>query len=123
MDELPSGVQWQCETINLTGDNIDDDGVAMTETLELWFRDPVECVKELLGNPAFKDSMRYAPEQIFDDPEHTVRRFSEMWTGDWWWQQQVSFLMSRNVFRTHPNTESVEAACGCNDCASNLVIR
>lgn len=90
VDDLPSGVQWQCETINLTGDNVDDDGNAMTETLELWFRNPVECIKDLLGNPAFKDSMRYAPEHIFDDPEHTTRRFSEMWTGDWWWKQQVS---------------------------------
>ena len=25
------------------------------EDLELWFHDPVECVRELLSNPAFKD--------------------------------------------------------------------
>ena len=90
VDKLPSGVQWQCETIDLTGDNVDEDGDPMTETLKLWFRDPVECVKELLGNPTFKDSIRYAPERIFNDPEHTTQRFSEMWTGDWWWKQQVS---------------------------------
>ncbi|KAI9459004.1 hypothetical protein HD554DRAFT_2207041 [Boletus coccyginus] len=39
-----------------------------SEELELWMKDPVTCVRELIGNPAFDDSM--------------------MWTGDWWWQTQ-----------------------------------
>ena len=35
------------------GDHVGDDGKMMSEDLELWMQDPVECVKELVGNPAF----------------------------------------------------------------------
>ncbi|TDL16783.1 hypothetical protein BD410DRAFT_730882 [Rickenella mellea] len=62
----------------------------MTEELELWLRDPVDCVKELIGNPSFRESMAYAPEKAFatDDPEGN-RIYDEAWTGDWWWQTQA----------------------------------
>lgn len=57
------------------------DGVVMVEEVELWYRDPVECVKELIGNPLFREKMMYAPEQHFQDSpgEHNV--WNEMWTG------------------------------------------
>lgn len=61
----------------------------MVEEVELWSRDPIECIRELLGNPAFKDCMRYAPERVFEDKEGEVRVFDEMWTADWWWDTQV----------------------------------
>ncbi|KAI9461411.1 hypothetical protein HD554DRAFT_2206691 [Boletus coccyginus] len=34
-----------------------------SEELGLWMRDPVTCVRELIDNPAFDDSMTYAPEK------------------------------------------------------------
>ncbi|KAJ7572109.1 hypothetical protein C8J56DRAFT_1069983 [Mycena floridula] len=57
----------------------------MTEEIEFWHHDPAECVKELLGNPAFKDHMHYAPEQQYMDEKCTNRAYSESWTGKWWW--------------------------------------
>ncbi|KAG1897043.1 uncharacterized protein F5891DRAFT_1130084 [Suillus fuscotomentosus] len=42
--------------------------------LELWRRDPVECIHELIGNPAFKDGK--------------VHIYNEMWTCDLWWDMQ-----------------------------------
>jgi hypothetical protein len=30
-------------------------------------RDPVECVKELIGHPAFRDVISYVPERAFAD--------------------------------------------------------
>lgn len=61
----------------------------MTEELELWTRDPLECIKELMANPAFAGNMTYSPVQMFSDSAGTVREFKEMWTGDWWWKTQV----------------------------------
>ena len=58
-------VSWEktCEIITSTGDQVDEDGEPMpAEKLELWRRDPVECVSELLGNLAFKDHLKYALE-------------------------------------------------------------
>ena len=61
------------------------------EKLELWRRDPVDCVRELLGNPALKNHMKYAPERLYEDVEGKSRVFDEMWTANWWWDTQVKF--------------------------------
>lgn len=73
---------------------MDEDGKPLTEELELWWRDPVECIRELLGNPVFKEIMRYAPEHHYQDKEGKVRITNEMWTADWWWKLQVNSLLS-----------------------------
>ena len=51
VDSLYSGPGWTCQTIDVEGDVVGEDGVMKRETLELWQRDPVECVEELIGNP------------------------------------------------------------------------
>jgi Plavaka transposase len=61
----------------------------MSEHLELRFCDPVEWVKELIGNPAFKDFISYVPECVYIDDEGKVRVYDEMWTSNWWWETQV----------------------------------
>ena len=66
----------------------------LEEDLELWRRDPVECVKELIGNPAFKEFMSYVPERVYVDNKGQERIYDEMWTGDWWWETQVSCELS-----------------------------
>lgn len=62
----------------------------MSEDLELWRRDPAECIRELIGNPLFREVMVYAPERVYMDKEGTERCIDEMWTADWWWETQVS---------------------------------
>jgi hypothetical protein len=59
------------------------------ETLELWHRDPVECITELLANPYFCGKQQYAPRRIFRNKNGTNQEFGEMWTADWWWKIQV----------------------------------
>jgi Plavaka transposase len=73
------------------GNQLTDDGEPVPpERLELWRRDPVECMKELMGNPIFKDSLEYTPQKHFTDKEGNNRVFDEMWNGDWWWDTQVN---------------------------------
>ncbi|TEB37729.1 hypothetical protein FA13DRAFT_1614435, partial [Coprinellus micaceus] len=89
VDSLPTqSGEWRCDIITVTGDKMTEGGKPMVEEVELWSRDPIECIRELLGNPAFKDCMRYAPERVFEDEEGEVRVFDEMWTADWWWDTQ-----------------------------------
>jgi hypothetical protein len=59
------------------------------EDLELWRRNPVDCVKELLGNPTLAQELRFAPEHAYEDEEANVHVFDEMNSGDWWWDAQV----------------------------------
>ncbi|KII83453.1 hypothetical protein PLICRDRAFT_85659, partial [Plicaturopsis crispa FD-325 SS-3] len=78
IDELPGGIRWKCEDVHVQGDLLDDDGKTRSETLEMWFRDPVECVRELMGNPAFRDVMAYAPERLFSDEAGEDKVINEM---------------------------------------------
>ncbi|PIL32079.1 hypothetical protein GSI_06784 [Ganoderma sinense ZZ0214-1] len=88
IDALPAGVSWLCDQWELVGDLVDEEGDVRTEEIELWRRDPVELVRELLGNPIFRDSLRYAPEQLFANEDGSARIYDETWTGDWWWELQ-----------------------------------
>jgi hypothetical protein len=91
IDTLPRVAKWLCEPFEIEGDQLDEKGRKHKETLHLWKRDPVECIRELIGNPAFRNQMRFAPERAYEDPEGKNRIFDEMWTGDWWWNLQVSY--------------------------------
>lgn len=60
------------------------------ETLELWYRDPVECVRELIGKTVFDGYLRYAMERLSTDGAGEVVVINKMWTASWWWKIQVS---------------------------------
>ncbi|KAI6026905.1 hypothetical protein BKA83DRAFT_4463011 [Pisolithus microcarpus] len=88
VDKLRTGPAWTCEMIDVVGDVVGEDGALKHEQLELWRRDPVECVEELIGNPAFRDQMAYEPERAYADEKGENRIYNEMWTADWWWEMQ-----------------------------------
>ncbi|KAL6305981.1 hypothetical protein BKA93DRAFT_816611 [Sparassis latifolia] len=88
IDDLPTGPAWSCKKVLVHGNVTDENGEIMKEEVELWLRDPVECVRELIGNPLFRDSMAYVPERAFADKEGSRRIYDEMWTGEWWWETQ-----------------------------------
>ncbi|KAF7984973.1 hypothetical protein HWV62_9927 [Athelia sp. TMB] len=69
VDALPPGVSWKLENVILEGDACDDDNKPLREELELWYQDPVDVVKELLGNPMFRGVICYAPEKIHCDKD------------------------------------------------------
>ena len=83
--------------IKTTGDLRDEDGQLLTEEYELWVHDPVECIRELMGNPVFRDYLAYDCQQVFADKEGDTQRYNEMWMGEWWWKTQVSHSISRTV--------------------------
>lgn len=97
IDELPRGVGWTYQQVTMHGDVEDDTGKCMKEDVELWYRDPVEVVRELMGNPMFRDVMKYAPEQVFRDEERDEQVVNEMWTASWWWELQVSRFVSATM--------------------------
>ncbi|OCH87280.1 hypothetical protein OBBRIDRAFT_691715, partial [Obba rivulosa] len=89
VDQLPRATEWECEKLDAVGDQLDENGNPRTETLELWKRNPIECIQELSSNPAFYEHMRYAPERLYGDPMGKERLYENMWTGDWWWEMQT----------------------------------
>lgn len=97
IDCLPSGPAWVREIIKVKGDAYDEKGKEMTEEFEMWKRDPVECIRELLGNPDFHGNIAYAPERVYQDCERKVQVWDEMWTGSWWWETQVRCHIGYNA--------------------------
>jgi hypothetical protein len=89
IDQLPTGPDWVCQMVTVEGDRIGEDGKNMTEEVELWRRDPLECIQELIGNPAFAEDIAYEPEMVFADAAGENRIVDEAWTADWWWETQV----------------------------------
>ncbi|EIW76871.1 hypothetical protein CONPUDRAFT_158023 [Coniophora puteana RWD-64-598 SS2] len=57
----------------------------MTQSYDVWFRDPQKVVRNILGNADFRDGIDYSPYREFDDSGH--RQFEHMFSGDWAWQQ------------------------------------
>ena len=53
----------------------------------LWYRDPVELVRNLFANPMFNNEIVYVPEKHFD--QNGTRLYSEIHWSDWWWRTQV----------------------------------
>lgn len=90
IDKLPQLSEWHLKAITIEGNLLGQDGQRQTEEVELWLRNPVDCIRELMANPTFRDAVCFEPQQVFDDNAGTTRRYDEMWTADWWWQMQVS---------------------------------
>ena len=86
---MPTGPEWHCKVVTAQGNIIEENRSCIVEELELWFREPVECARELLSNPAFEDYISYTPEHMYSDSKGKERIFDEMWTADWWWETQV----------------------------------
>ncbi|KAG1852292.1 hypothetical protein DFJ58DRAFT_906413 [Suillus subalutaceus] len=68
---FPAGTEWQLKRINVEGNKLTNDGHCETEDLELWLRDPVDCICELMANPEFDRMVSYAARE-----------------SNWWWEMQ-----------------------------------
>lgn len=101
LDSLPSGPSFTREEVTIQGDIEDEDGKLLTETVELWKRDILEVIQELVGNPALWDKeqekFQTKPMRIWRNKERENRVYGESWTGDWWNELQVcSWVAHRN---------------------------
>ena len=83
VDKLPIGPEWKCSIIDITGDKLGKDRKMMNNQLELWHHDPIECMRELIGNPAFKEFISYVAEHVYMDDKGYIQVYDEMWTGNW----------------------------------------
>ena len=91
IDALPSGPKWMCELLEVEGDIVDEGGVTQRETVELWRRNPVDCIQELIGNPEFEQYMIYVPCRLYMNDDGTDQCWDKMATGSWWWDIQVRY--------------------------------
>ncbi|KAG1884424.1 hypothetical protein F4604DRAFT_1878757 [Suillus subluteus] len=75
--QLPGRPKFRREQVVIAG-----------EAFDIFYRDVIKCIKDLFGNPDFADFLVFAPERHYTDADETVRLFSDMHTGKWWWNTQ-----------------------------------
>ncbi|KAG1837532.1 hypothetical protein C8R48DRAFT_622793, partial [Suillus tomentosus] len=75
--QLPSHPKFRCEQIVIAG-----------EAFVIFYRDVIECVKALYGDPDFANFSVFALEHHYADKEQTVWLYYDMHTGKWWWDTQ-----------------------------------
>ena len=78
IDTLPGQPPFKSQNFTIGG-----------ELLTFYFRDVMQCIRALYGDPEFVHELVFVPERHYADPERTCRIYSEIHTGDWWWAVQV----------------------------------
>lgn len=64
------------------------------ERLEFYYRDVLESIRCLFGDPQYAQELVFAPERHYTSDERKSRVYHEMYTCDWWWTNQVRELHS-----------------------------
>ena len=82
---LPSVPEWKFKIITLTGH-------ATKEPMLLFYRDALECVEYLFGNPIFAGKIDFCPVRLYRNSEQTIRMYTEWMTGNAAWQMQVCLI-------------------------------
>ena len=88
IDKLPkSRPPFKCTQVIIQG-----------ESMEMYSRDIIQCIRALFEDPECAEYMIYAPERHYADKDKTIRLYHDMHTGQWWWKTQVrySFYLKNN---------------------------
>ena len=85
---LPSVPEWKFKKIVLTGH-------ITKEPMLFFYRNALDCVEYLFGNPVFANKMDFCPVQLYRDMERTIRVYTEWMTGNAAWDMQVGFFLSQ----------------------------
>ncbi|KAH9481130.1 hypothetical protein JR316_0005650 [Psilocybe cubensis] len=88
VDLLPESSPWFFKPLKVTGNLKDHHNKYLEEDLELWYRNPVDCIAELLQNPALDGRLGFEPRRVYRYPNSMDREYNEMWSCDWWWERQ-----------------------------------
>ena len=94
LDPLGKFLEWT--------EGIVEDG---NHTICFFYRNIIDCVRYLIAQIAYKDSMVYAPVKEYD--QVGARLYSEMHTAQWWWEIQVNST-TRSCGRLHVLTKDFE---------------
>jgi hypothetical protein len=104
VDSIPSRAEWKTKELWYKSDPEDKHTIH--------YRDPLQAIASLLGNPAYASDVVYRPSKIFTDSSKSKRIYNEMWTGDWWNAVQVS--SSRVLFLArHTSSLAIQLTVLC----------
>lgn len=104
IDSIPLGdVPWECFSLSYHNPPPKTSRPPEWKTTEydVWFRNPREVIKGILGNPEFDGHIDYSAYREFEDSQ---RQYCHMMSGDWAWKQSVRRIASRYVIIINSRT-------------------
>jgi hypothetical protein len=90
MEMLPKVPEWKSKEITLPDHQT-------SEPMHLFYRDALDCVEYMFGNPLFANHMDFCPVRLYQDAEQTIRVYSEWMTGNAAWEMQVRLIFSSSL--------------------------
>ncbi|KAI9451165.1 hypothetical protein BJY52DRAFT_1206005 [Lactarius psammicola] len=67
------------------------DGIVVgDEVCEVFYRDILQCIRTLFGDPDLAPYLIFAPEKHYINDERTEQMYHDMHTGSWWWSTQAA---------------------------------
>ncbi|TBU58884.1 hypothetical protein BD310DRAFT_850215 [Dichomitus squalens] len=69
--------------------------VVSGESFEVFYRDVIQCIRALYGDPEFADLLVFAPERHYTDETEQSRIYFDLHTGKWWWETQAALEKRR----------------------------
>jgi hypothetical protein len=95
IDQTPIGdVNWESFSLKYNADSgIEGDRAPwMDASYAVWFRDPHAVVRNMLGNPDFKNEMDYVPYREWKGEGDDAKcQWRNLMSGDWVWDRAVGF--------------------------------
>ncbi|KAH7102016.1 hypothetical protein BKA62DRAFT_617982 [Auriculariales sp. MPI-PUGE-AT-0066] len=88
VEQLPPTAQFHHDLVFAKGS---------AEPFDLYFRNPLDVIGDLLADPTFADHMSFAPQHRYTDESRTCRQYSEMSSGNWWWKTQAKLPQGATV--------------------------
>ncbi|KAG8724983.1 hypothetical protein FRC09_011011 [Ceratobasidium sp. 395] len=82
VDQLPRGPDWNVQAIRIPGDR-------GQEIVELWMRNALDIVKQLLQDKRLGKFMDFKAKKKWTSPARTERVRDEINTADWMWEVQA----------------------------------
>ncbi|KAJ7481071.1 hypothetical protein B0H11DRAFT_1724567 [Mycena galericulata] len=89
---LPKGPEWKAtpwSTLHPT-----------KKPLTLYYRDPIECLQSLLGNPLIQDFVHFTPFRLWSNSAKLMRVYTEWLSGDVSWEIQEQLPSGATVLGT-----------------------
>ncbi|KAJ3559530.1 hypothetical protein NP233_g11241 [Leucocoprinus birnbaumii] len=93
------GVPWDSFTVQYNGPRPSDGEPVppwMEKGYEVWYRDPLKVMEEMVSNPEFNGQIDYAPKRVSWKGK---RQFGDVMSGNWAWRQ--ADIIAENDANTH----------------------
>ncbi|KAG9054398.1 hypothetical protein FS842_005248 [Serendipita sp. 407] len=68
-----------------------------SDSVVLLYRDPLGVIQELFSRPSLAPYLEFAPKRVWSDNSKRSRIYSEISTGEWWWDTQAKLPSGSTV--------------------------